>query len=168
MIEDIIAQSHLIVDSLTFEEGSIALSALRTLDEKNMHGGPFSQLVGIKYLEFGDGRCKAALQVRQHLLNPLGIAHGGVTFSLADSTCGGAALSALGSPRLVTQDLQIRYHGPARMGELMAEAEVIHLGKRTITVQCRISQNDCLIASVNGTFAILSEQEVIEIKPPTP
>lgn len=164
MIEDIIAQSHLLVDTLTFEEGSIALSALRTLDEKHSHGGPFSQLVGIKYLEFGDGKCKASLQVRHHLLNPLGIAHGGVAFSLADSTCGGAALSALGSPRMVTQDLQIRYHGPARMGELIAEAEVIHLGKRTITVQCRITQEGMLIASVNGTFAILSEKEVGEIK----
>lgn len=167
MIEDIAAQSHLILDTLTFEEGSIALSALRTLDENKAHGGPFSRLVGIKYLEFGDGKCKASLEVRQHLLNPLGIAHGGVTYSLADSACGGAALSALGAPRLVTQDLQIRYHGPARMGELIAEAEVIHLGSRTITVQCRITQKDVLIASVNGTFAILSEQEVVEIKTPT-
>jgi uncharacterized protein (TIGR00369 family) len=164
MIEDIIAQSHLIIDSLTFEEGSVALSALRTLDESQTHGGPFARLIGINFLSIGDGKCQASLQVRQHLLNPLGIAHGGVTFSLADSTCGGAALSAMGAPAFVTQDLQIRYHGPARMGEIVAEAEVLHLGKRTITVQCHITQNDILIASVTGTFAILSEQEVAEIK----
>ena len=149
---------------MTFETGSIALSALRTLDENRPHGGPFSHLIGINYLTLGDGKCKASLQVRQHLLNPLGIAHGGVTFALADSTCGGAALSALGTPSLVTQDLQIRYHGPARMGELIAEAEVVHLGKRTITVQCQVTQNEILIASVTGTFAILSGQEVGEIK----
>jgi acyl-coenzyme A thioesterase PaaI-like protein len=50
------------------------------------------------------------------------------------------------------------------MGEMIAEAEVVHLGKRTITVQCKITQNEILIASVTGTFAILSEQEVGEIK----
>jgi acyl-coenzyme A thioesterase PaaI-like protein len=50
------------------------------------------------------------------------------------------------------------------VGEIVAEAEVIHLGKRTITVQCRVTQEDVLIASVNGTFAILSEKEVGEIK----
>jgi hypothetical protein len=50
MIEDIIAQSHLIVDGLTYENGSIALSALRTLDESKSHGGPFSRLIGIKFL----------------------------------------------------------------------------------------------------------------------
>jgi uncharacterized protein (TIGR00369 family) len=166
MIEDIIAQSHLIVDGMTFEAGSIALSALRTLDENQSHGGPFSRLIGIKYLTIGDGKCKASLQVRQHLLNPLGIAHGGATFALADSTCGGAALSAMGAPAFVTQDLQIRYHGPAQMGEIIAEAEVIHLGKRTITVQCHITQNETLIASVTGTFAILSDREVGEIKAP--
>jgi uncharacterized protein (TIGR00369 family) len=164
LIEDILAQSHIIIDSLTFEDGSIALSALRTLEHKQSYGGPFTQLIGVNYSSFGDGKCTASLQVRQHLLNPLGIAHGGVTFALADSTCGGAALSALGRPGLVTQDLQIRYHGPARVGEIVAEAEVIHLGKRTITVQCRVTQEDVLIASVNGTFAILSEKEVGEIK----
>lgn len=166
MIEDINAQSHLLVDTLTYEEGSIALSALQALDENKTHGGPFSRLVGIKYLTVGDGKCKASLQVRQHLLNPLGIAHGGVTFTLADSACGGAALSAMGAPVFVTQDLQIRYHGPARMGEIIADAEVVHLGKRTITVQCRITQDDTLIASATGTFAILSENELGEIKVP--
>ena len=168
MIEDIIAQSHILLDSMTFEAGSIALSALRTLDETQSHAGTFSRLIGINYLELGDGKCKATLKVRQHLLNPLGIAHGGVTFSLADSTCGGAALSALGNPGLVTQDLQIRYHGPARMGLMVAEAEVIHLGSRTITVKCEISQNEILIASVTGTFAILSNQEVGAIKTEKP
>jgi acyl-coenzyme A thioesterase PaaI-like protein len=50
------------------------------------------------------------------------------------------------------------------MGEIIAEAVVIHLGKRTITVQCQVSQEQVLIASVTGTFAILTAQEVGEIK----
>jgi uncharacterized protein (TIGR00369 family) len=165
LIEDIIAQSHILIDGMTFEQGSIALSALRTLDESQQSpAGPFARLIGINYTEFGDGKCSATLDIRQHLLNPLGIAHGGVTFSLADSTCGGAALSALGKPGLVTQDLQIRYHGPARMGQIVAQAEVVYLGTRTITVQCTITQEKLLIASVTGTFAILSDKEITNIK----
>jgi uncharacterized protein (TIGR00369 family) len=159
MIEDIIAQSHLIIDSLTFEEGLIALSALRTINDNQNPAGSFARLLGITFHTMAGGKCTASLQVRQHLLNPLGIAHGGVTFSLADSTCGCAALSALGAPTFVTQDLQIRYHGPARLGQIVAEAEVIHLGKRTITTQCRVTQEATLIASVTATFAILSEAE---------
>ena len=160
MIEDIIAQSHTLVDALNFEEGTVALSALRTIDQSQSHAGPFTKLIGVTFREIGQGKCKAELQVKHHLLNPHGIAHGGVAFSLADSTSGGAALSALGEPRIVTQDMQIRYHGPARQGLITADAEVLHHGQRTITTLCRVSQEGILIASVTATFAILSDQEL--------
>ncbi|MGB3712892.1 MAG: PaaI family thioesterase [Candidatus Promineifilaceae bacterium] len=160
MIEDINAQAHLLIDSLTFEAGTIALSALRSIDDSQSHAGPFTRLLGITFHEFGEGRCRASLEIKHHLLNPLGIAHGGVAFSLADSASGGAALSALGEPRIVTQDMQIRYHGPARLGIIVAEAEVLHHGQRTLTTLCRVSQDKILIASVTATFAILSEQEL--------
>lgn len=164
MIEDVIAQAHMVVDSLTFQEGTIALSALRTISDSTSHPGPFSQLLGMKFHNMADGQCTASLEVKEHLLNPLGIAHGGVTFSLADSACGGAALSAIGAPRMVTQDLQIRYHGPVRQGELIAHAEVVHFGTRTITTQCRVTQLEVLVATVSATFAILDEDEMKLVK----
>lgn len=163
MIEDVIAQSHLVLDSLIFKEGLVALSALKTIGETPGQGGAFAQLLGIQFQEVKDGRCKASLEVKDHLLNPLGIAHGGVTYSLADSACGGAALSSLGAPRVVTQDMQIRYHGPARMGTLLAKAEVVHHGQRTITVQCMVTQAELLLASTTATFAILSDEELATI-----
>ena len=164
MIEDVIAQSHIALDGLKFEQGLIALSALKTIEETPDQAGAFAQLLGIEFQELNQGFCKAKLTVKEHLLNPLGIAHGGVTFSLADSACGGAALSALGAARMVTQDMQIRYHGPARQGILSAEARVVHHGQRTITVQCMITQEEILLASVTATFAILSEEELAIIK----
>lgn len=160
MIEDILAQSHTLVDTLTFDRGSIALSALRTLSDNPGHGGAFAQLIGLEIMEMESGRCTASLEVKQHLLNPHGIAHGGIAYSLADSTSGGAALSVLDKPRMVTQDMQIRYHGPARPGKIVASADVVHHGQRTITTQCRVAQNGTLIASCTGTFAILSDPEL--------
>ncbi len=164
MIEDIIAQNHTIVDSLTFNEGVVAQSALRTIGETMDKAGPFAQLLGMTFEEMAGGRCTVSLQVRQHLLNPHGIAHGGVTFALADSACGGAALSALGEPRILTQDMQIRYHGPAHSGLIKASARVIHHGRRTITVQCEVRQEEILIASVTATFAILTPAEIASVK----
>lgn len=164
MIEDVIAQSHVLVDSLQFKDGTVALAALRAISDGQSHAGPFAQLLGLTFVAFGDGRCTAELNVREHLLNPHGIAHGGVAFALADSACGGAALSVLDAPRLVTQDMQIRYHGPARPGKILAEAEVIHHGRRTITTQCRVTQNEILIASVTATFALLSENELRDVQ----
>ena len=142
----------------------MAQSALRTIGDSTGQAGAFAQLLGMSFEEIAAGRCIVSLHVKQHLLNPHGIAHGGVTFSLADSACGGAALSALGSPRVVTQDMQIRYHGPVKIGQLIAEAEVIHFGTRTITTQCRVSQGEIQVASTTATFAILSEDEVAAIQ----
>ena len=164
-LEDITTQAHDLFDQLDDDTRAIPLSVLRTLSQpRQVVTGSFTQVLGLAYTAIGDGRCSATLEVQPHLLNPLGIAHGGVAFALADSTCGGAALSALGERRLVTQDMQIRYHAPARAGTLVAHAETVHKGSRTITTQCRITQNDVLIASVTGTFAILSPDEITSIK----
>jgi acyl-CoA thioesterase len=45
----------------------------------------FSQWLGIKILEQKEGACKLCLIVRKDMLNGFGIAHGGITYSLADS-----------------------------------------------------------------------------------
>jgi uncharacterized protein (TIGR00369 family) len=164
LTEETVAQSHALIDSMNEDDLAIAEDALRSIQRGQSFSGPFTRLIGVHYDDIGDGRCTASLEVSRHLLNPLGIAHGGVTFSLADTACGTAAVSALGAPRIVTQDMQIRYHGPGRPGAMIAEAEVIHHGQRTITTECRIRQNDILLASVTATFAILSEAEVKAVR----
>ena len=45
----------------------------------------FSQWLGIELLEIGTGTCKLKMTVRKEMLNGFGIAHGGITYSLADS-----------------------------------------------------------------------------------
>ena len=45
----------------------------------------FSQWLGITILEQKEGACKLSLVVRKDMLNGFGIAHGGITYSLADS-----------------------------------------------------------------------------------
>lgn len=45
----------------------------------------FSQWLGIEVLEVKEGSCKLQIQIRKEMLNGFGIAHGGITYSLADS-----------------------------------------------------------------------------------
>ena len=45
----------------------------------------FSQWLGIKVLEIKNGYCKLVMTVTKDMLNGFGIAHGGITYSLADS-----------------------------------------------------------------------------------
>lgn len=52
---------------------------------------PFSTWLGIKILECEIGRCKVMLTVRKDMLNSMGKAHGGISYSLADTAFGFAA-----------------------------------------------------------------------------
>lgn len=51
----------------------------------------FSQWLGIEILEVELGRCKVAMTVRKEMLNSMAKAHGGISYSLADTAFGFAA-----------------------------------------------------------------------------
>ena len=51
----------------------------------------YSQWLGIEILECEIGRCKVALTVRKEMLNSMNKAHGGITYSLADTAFGFAS-----------------------------------------------------------------------------
>jgi len=46
---------------------------------------PFSQWLGIERVAIGPGSCTLCMTVRDEMLNGFAIAHGGITYSLADS-----------------------------------------------------------------------------------
>lgn len=45
----------------------------------------FSKWLGIEIIDIQHGNCEIRLTVRKEMLNGFGIAHGGITYSLADS-----------------------------------------------------------------------------------
>lgn len=45
----------------------------------------FSQWLGIERVEIKPGRCVLKMKIRKEMLNGFAIAHGGITYSLADS-----------------------------------------------------------------------------------
>lgn len=51
----------------------------------------YSQGLGIEILECEIGRCKVAMTIRKDMLNSMGKAHGGISYSLADTAFGFAA-----------------------------------------------------------------------------
>ena len=52
---------------------------------------PFSQWLGIEILECEIGRCKVGMTIRKEMLNSMQKAHGGITYSLADTAFGFSA-----------------------------------------------------------------------------
>ena len=66
--------------------------AKRVVD-KMINGDAFSQWLGIEVLEITDGSCKLKMTIRKEMTNGFNIAHGGISYSLADSALAFAANS---------------------------------------------------------------------------
>lgn len=58
---------------------------------KMLSQDPFSTWMGIDILECQIGRCKVGMTVRKDMLNSMGKAHGGISYTLADTAFGFAA-----------------------------------------------------------------------------
>ena len=65
--------------------GNLALMSPDEITRTMLVSDHFSQWLGVEVLEIKEGYCKLKLTVRKDMLNGFGIAHGGITYSLADS-----------------------------------------------------------------------------------
>ena len=61
-------------------------STLHPIVRQMMDGDAMSQWLGIDVLESGPGLCACRMTVREEMVNGFGIAHGAITYALADST----------------------------------------------------------------------------------
>ncbi|WP_299434354.1 hotdog fold thioesterase [uncultured Aquimarina sp.] len=62
-----------------------------TIPHKMLSQDAFSQWLGIEVLEVEKGRCKVGMTIRKEMLNSMGKAHGGISYSLADTAFGFSA-----------------------------------------------------------------------------
>ena len=118
----------------------------------------FARFMGFEMVERGDGRCRMAIDIdRARHFNPQGVAHGGVAYSLADTTMGGALMSVLASGLVcATLEIKFNYHVGVSEGLLTCDAIVLHQGKRIAHIDARLFQHDRLVGSANGNFAIFA------------
>jgi uncharacterized protein (TIGR00369 family) len=118
--------------------------------------GALAHLLGIRPASMGGGRARFALTVREDHLNPNGVVHGGIVYSLADTAMGAALFSGLEPGQsCTTLEIKINYLAPVTSGELVAEASVIARTKRTGVLEARVhGDGGALVAVATGTFYI--------------
>lgn len=122
-----------------------------------LNNDAFSQLLGMEIKELKLGYCQLSCPVTAQTTNGFGIAHGGLTYSLADSALAFAANSR--GNQCVSIDTQIAHIAKVQLGDhLTATCKEIHRGKRTGVYEVHIeNQNNKLVAYFKGTVFI-SEQ----------
>lgn len=90
----------------------------------------FSRLLGMELLSLDVGRATVRLKVRDDMVNGLGVCHGGVTFSLADTAL---AFASNGHGRVtVSIENNIGYPAPVRLGDTITAVAEEESGGRTL------------------------------------
>jgi acyl-CoA thioesterase len=112
-----------------------------------------SRWLGMRLVEVGPGRARLSMRVTADMVNGQKVCHGGLIFSLADSSFGYACNSH--NQRALAASCSIDFLAPAQLGdELTAEAqETAHAG-RTRLYDVRVTnQSGELIALFRGKSA---------------
>lgn len=98
---------------------------------------PFSQWMGMELVSVETGTCTLRMAVRDEMLNGFGVAHGGITFSLADSAFAFACNSH--GRQAVSVHCTIEHVAPVRNGDILtAVATEEHLGNSLSNYAIRI------------------------------
>lgn len=111
----------------------------------------FSQWLGIERVKVEAGLCILRMKIRREMLNGFGIAHGGITYSLADSALAFASNSH--GRMSVSVETSISHTEQLREGdEITATAEEMSLSNKigiyNVTIR---NQNSETVALFKGT-----------------
>ncbi|MDG5776379.1 PaaI family thioesterase [Haloarculaceae archaeon H-GB2-1] len=114
---------------------------------------PFADLLGVEVTAVEDGHAEGRIEMRDELSWNADrmMAHGGVTFTLAD-TVGGAALVSLVDRPVPTIDMRIDYLDAAT-GDVYAAADVVKNGAQVGVVDVDVTAEDgTLLADARGVY----------------
>ncbi|MDZ7845536.1 MAG: hotdog fold thioesterase [Owenweeksia sp.] len=112
---------------------------------------PFSQWLGIERLEERPGFCRLRMTLRKEMTNGFKIAHGGITYSLADSAL--AFASNGHGVQSMSIETSISHTRPVQVGDrITATAIELNLTRRVGIYDIRITnQKEEVVALFKGT-----------------
>jgi acyl-CoA thioesterase len=118
--------------------------------KKMIEGDAFSKWLGIEVLEIKKGFCKLKMIVRKEMTNGFNIAHGGISYSLADSALAFAA-NAYGM-QSISIETSILHTKKVMSGDtLTAETEELSKNNKSAVYRINIiNQDDIEIARFKG------------------
>lgn len=117
----------------------------------------FSQWLGVERLEESEGYCKLRMTIRKEMLNGFEIAHGGITYSFADSALAFASNS--GGRKSVSVETSISHIKPLKTGDvIIATAREKNANNRIAIFEVTVEkENGELVALFKGTVYIKRE-----------
>lgn len=120
----------------------------------------FSRWLGIRRLDDGPGYCHLEMDVRAEMVNGFGIAHGAITYALADSALAFASNSH--GRKAVSIETSINHLKPVFTGDVLrASAEETSLSNKLAVYHVRVTRQDELVAHFKGVVYRKDEEWII-------
>ena len=121
----------------------------------------FSQWLGIRRLEERPGHCILEMTVLPEMVNGFGVAHGAITYALADSALAFASNSH--GRKAVSIETSINHIKTVLAGDILkAVTEEVSLSHKIGIYQIRILRDDELVAQFKGVVFRKQEEWIIE------
>lgn len=132
--------------------------SIREMDGDDYGDFPLRRFLSMDIEDVEPGHAIARLEVGDELLNPNGVVHGGVLFTMADTAMGKATMTSLEKGQFCASiEIQMRFLRPVSAGTLVADTSVIRRGLRVVHLESRIlDAHGELVATAAGTFAVIS------------
>ena len=114
-------------------------------------------MIGPVYSRGEGAELVLGLRAESKHCNLRGAVHGGILATLADVACAAAIGPFDYSTEIpVSTELHVRYFGQPQTSPLVAEAQIVHRGKRLIAAECVIRDADGRqVARASGTYVIV-------------
>lgn len=134
---------------------------LEKLKEFRNSNNPYASLLGIRVEEIGQGTARVSLRLEDKHFNPVGVPHGGVYFSMADTACGSAMASH--GYYAVTVNASYDFLRSSRAGDTLTAVATEVKGGRTLCVYgVRITNQEGTLLGT-GTFTFYKLDREIEL-----
>jgi uncharacterized protein (TIGR00369 family) len=110
----------------------------------------FDRLYGLEFVEFSDAEVRAKVAVREEIKQPVGLVHGGVYASLAESiTSLATAAAVIAQGNMATgMSNSTSFLRPVTEGAVHAHATRLHRGRTTWVWDVRFSDDAGLLCAV--------------------
>ena len=130
----------------------------KTIVKRMYDNDAFSKWMGIEITSIEPGNCSLTMVVRKEMLNGFSIAHGGITYSLADSALAFASNSH--GVKSVSIETSISHLARVSANDVLtARATEIRKGKKNAWYEVHIrNQDDLLVAHFKGVVYRTGEE----------
>lgn len=125
------------------------------------HRGTLADMLGIRFVEFGDDFLVATMPVDDHTRQPYGLLHGGATAALAETlgSVGGVFSVDPESKYVVGLSIDSNHLRPVREGMVKGTARAVHLGRTTQVWQIEVENERGKLVNISRLTLAVREIE---------